>query len=256
MKTRFVLVSLGFALTALVRAQAPADTLIPDTERAVERAYLRASATDVAAAVKSLDAALAVDPKNPALLYERAFAYYAEVPSMRGTNDKKAMIAKFEQATALLEKVKGQPWEAEAAALHSGIVGQLIGLKGAMSAMMLGPKSGQLIGRAEKALKDSPRVLLFRGISLLNTPSAFGGDAAKGAQLLQQSVDAFAKAEAAAPGPHWGRADALTWLGIAKSDAGDKAGARAAWEQALALEPDYGWVKFALLPSLDQKKAK
>jgi tetratricopeptide (TPR) repeat protein len=255
MKTRLILVSLCLAL-ASARAQSPADTLVTATERTVERAYLRASATDVAAAAKPLDAALAADPKNPARLYERAFAYYAELPSMRAANDKKAMIAKLEQAAAVLERVKGQPWEAEAAALHSGLLGQLIGLKGAMSGMMLGPKSGQLIARAEKALKDNPRVLLFRGISLLNTPSAFGGDPAKGTQMLQQSVDAFAKVEASAPGPHWGKVDALTWLGIAKQTAGDVAGARAAWEQVLALEPDDGWVKFALLPSLDQKKGK
>lgn len=256
MKTRLILVSLCLALAASARAQSPSDTLVADTERAVERAYLRASGTDVATAVKPLDAALAADPKNPALLYERAFAYYAELSSLRAGNNKAAMIAKLEQAAAVLERVKGQPWEGEAAALHSSILGQLIGFKGGLAGMTLGPKSGQLLARAEKALKDNPRVLLFKGISLLNTPAAFGGDPAKGALLLQQAADMFAKADAAAPGPQWGRADALTWLGLAKQKAGDVTAARAAWEQALALEPDYGWVKFALLPSLDQKKAK
>lgn len=256
MKTKLLLTAL--ALASLVRAASATTAPIADTERALERAYLRASATDLAVAVKPLDAALAADPKNPALLYTRAFAHYAALPAMRAANDKPAMIAELEKAAALLDRVKGQPWEAEAAALHGGLLGQLIGLKGGLAGMTLGPKSSSLLARAETALPGNPRVLLFRGISLVNTPPNFGGDPAKGAQLLAQAAEAFAKADAtaAAPGPHWGHADALTWLGLAKQKSGDVAGARVAWEQALALEPDYGWVKFALLPSLDQKTAK
>lgn len=260
MKTQLLLafsLLASVVLASLARAEPTnADALAADAERAIERAYLRASETSLAEAVKPLDAALATDPENPALLYTRAFAHYAATAPLRATNDKEAMQAEFEKAIALLERVKGQPWENEAAAFHGSILGSLIGIKGGMSGMMLGPKSGQLLSRAEKALPRNPRVLLFRGISLINTPPAFGGDPVKGAQLLQESADAFVKADLAAPGPHWGRADALTWLGIAKHKAGDLAAARAAWEQALAIEPDYGWVKFALLPSLDQKKAK
>jgi tetratricopeptide (TPR) repeat protein len=255
MKTQLLLLTL--ALAPALRAGPPgAAALAAGAERAIERAYLRASTGDLAAAVPPLAAALAADPNNPALLYERAFAHYAALPALRPKNDKPAMIAELEQAIALLERVKGQPWEAEAAALHGGILGQLIGFKGGMAGMTLGPKSASLLARADEALPGNPRVLLFRGISLINTPPAFGGDPAKGAQLLQQALDAFGKSDAAAPGPQWGRADALTWLGIAKQKAGDAAAARTAWEQALALEPDYAWVKFALLPALDQKKAK
>ncbi len=253
MKTKLLLILLAIATGA--RAQTPdAAAIAADAERAIERAYLRASETSLAAAVQPLDAALAADPKNPALLYTRAFAYFAAIPPLRIKKNNDAMLGQFEKAIALLERVKGQPWEAEAAALHGSILGEIIGLKGGMSGMTLGPKSGRLLDRAAKALPDNPRVLLFRGTSLFSTPALFGGDAAAGMKLLQQSADIFAAAkDAAAPGPHWGRADALTWLGIAKQKAGDTAAARDAWEQALVLEPDYGWVKFGLLPSLGGK---
>lgn len=256
MKAKFLLSA--FALAIAARAEPTnANVIAADAERAIERAYLRASETSLAEAAKPLEAALATDPKNPALLYTRAFAYYAATAPLRATKGNNGAIeAEFNRAIALLDRVKGQPWEAEAAALHSSILGQLIGLKGGMSGMMLGPKSNQLIARAEKALPGNPRVLLFRGISLLNTPPMFGGDSVKGAKLLRQAADIFAKAGASAPGPHWGRADALTWLGLAEKNSGDLGAARSAWEQALALEPDYGWVKFALLPSLDQTPAK
>jgi len=231
-------------------------SLAAASERAIERAYLRADATALAEAVKPLDATLAREPDDAALLYIRAFGYYAATAPLRAANDKKAIQAQLEQAVALLKRVKGAPWEAEAAALRGSILGQLIGLKGGLAGMTLGPESNRLLARAAKAAPASPRLLMFRGISLLSTPTVWGGDPVEGAKLLQQAVDRFASDDAAAPGPRWGRADALTWLGLAKQKTGDTAGARTAWQQALVIEPDYAWVKFALLPSLDQRSPK
>jgi len=73
------------------------------------------------------------------------------------------------------------------------------------------------------------------------------------AGLLAAAVQSLDAALAVAPpGPAWGHADALVWLGIAQQRAGDTAAARAAWQQALAIEPGFAWVKYALLPSLDR----
>ena len=261
MKTKLLLLLLALVFNVSARADTPFDSNA--TERAIEQAYLCASEPQLAEAVKPLGVALAADSKNPSLLYERAFAHYAATVPSRATNNKDAMLAEFEQAIALLERVRGQPWEAEACALHANILGFLIGLKGGVSGMTLGPKSNQLMARASKVLPNSPRVLLFRGEALLNTPAAFGGDPIAGVKLLQQAVDLFGametnptRATIPAAGPLWGHADALTWLGLGKKKAGDLAAARMAWQQALALEPDYAWVKFVLLPSLDPEAAK
>jgi tetratricopeptide (TPR) repeat protein len=255
MNYNIFLASLVLAVGA--RAEIPTSGAVAVTaESAIERAFLVTSATQLADAVKPLEAALAADPQNPALLYERAFAHYGAAIVLRPTNNKDAMLAEFNQAIALLGRVTGAPWEAEADALHGTILGELITLKGGMSGMTLGPKASQLLTRAAKASPNNPRVLLFRGIGRLNTPAMFGGDSAEGMKLLQQSVDGFAKADASAPGPQWGRANALTWLGIAKQRAGDANAARAAWMQALALEPENSWVKLTLLPSLDRKQTK
>jgi tetratricopeptide (TPR) repeat protein len=256
MKTKILLL-----LTAVLMANAHAGSstsapLAAAAERAIEPAYLRADATALVEAIKPLATALAREPDDAALLYVRAFGYYAATAPLRAANDKKAIQAQLEQAVALLKRVKGAPWEAEAAAMQGSILGQLIGLKGGLAGMTLGPESSRLLARAAKAAPASPRLLMFRGISLLSTPTVWGGDPVEGAKLLQQAVDRFASDDAAAPGPHWGRADALTWLGIAKQKTGDTAGARTAWQQALAVEPDYAWVKFALLPSLDPRSPK
>ena len=250
MQTKLVL--LLAVLTAMAHAGSSSASILAATaEGAIERASLRMDAAALAETVKPLDDALTPAPNDPALLYTRAYGHYASSALYRRPSNPAALQKCFESAVALLERVKGDPWEAEAAALRGSILGQLIGLKGGLSGMTLGPESGRLLAHAAKAAPDSPRVLMFRGISLFNTPAMWGGDSTEGIKLLQQAVDRYAASDLPADGPHWGRADALTWLGIAKQKTGDFAAARAAWEQALALEPDYGWVNFALLPSLD-----
>ena len=97
---------------------------------------------------------------------------------------------------------------------------------------------------------------MFFGRSLLFTPKMFGGDPIEGAALLQRAVDRFATGGTDASGPRWGHAEALAWLGFARRQSGDFAGAQVAWEQALSIEPDYAWVKRVLLPSLGQTPSK
>ena len=43
------------------------------------------------------------------------------------------------------------------------------------------------------------------------------------------------------------------WLGIVLAKKGDVEGARAAYENGLAMEPDHGWIRNVLLPQLDEK---
>jgi tetratricopeptide (TPR) repeat protein len=245
-------------LVAAILSCAPSEPVNPDkiaadAESTIERAGLRADAAALAAAVKSLEAALAVTPDQPALVYTRGYACYVDSGLHRKSKDQAIREKCLMDAVAFLKRVKGAPWEAEATAMHGAILGELIGLQKnpAEAGATLGAESIQLLERAAAAAPTSPRVLVFRGRSLLFTPQEYGGDPAEAAALLQQAVDRFA-APGPPPGPTWGHVDALTWLGIARQKAGDLAAARAAWQQALVIEPNYAWVKFSLLPSVDK----
>ncbi len=105
-----------------------ADRTAAETERAIERACLRADAATLEDVVKSLAAALAAEPNQPALLYTRAFASYASGVLHRGPKDQAARQKCYGVAVSLLQRVQGAPWEAEAAALHGNILGELIGM--------------------------------------------------------------------------------------------------------------------------------
>lgn len=221
----------------------------------MERFSLRNEAEPLAAEVAKMEADFVAAPSDPALLYGRAFAHYAEASAARAAKDKEAAEKHLMAAAGLLERVPGEAWEAEAVAFRGYLLNQMIGLKGGMAAMRLGPQSSELLARAGALAPENPRVLFFRGVSLVKTPEMWGGDIPAGIKLLERAAAAFERQPADAR-VHWGRAEALAWLGIARKKAGDLAGARRAWEQALAVEPGYGWAKHVLLPSLEKGSGK
>jgi uncharacterized protein len=237
-------------LIACVRAEPPEES----AERVIERAILVGDASALRSADVSLDESLRAHPDDPALLYTRAFSEYAA--GMIGAKaDPVSARKNLESAAALLEKVKGGPWEAEANALEGGVLGQLISLKGGLSGMQLGPRSNRHLKRARELEPENPRVLLFSGLSLISTPKMWGGDVGEGEQMLRQSTERFASAKNEGDRPHWGRALSWAWLGLAAQMTGNSTGAETAWRQALAIEPDFGWVKHRLQPALNRQES-
>ncbi|MCS3785375.1 tetratricopeptide repeat protein [Salinibacter ruber] len=53
--------------------------------------------------------------------------------------------------------------------------------------------------------------------------------------------------------PSWGHAEAHAWVGVAHMEAERYDPARTAFETALDLNPDYGWVRSVLLPRLEKQ---
>ena len=56
--------------------------------------------------------------------------------------------------------------------------------------------------------------------------------------------------------PAWGHSRTYAWLGLAYQDRGELALARAAFAKALAINPDFSWVKNVLLPELEKAVGK
>ena len=147
------------------------------------------------------------------------------------------------------------PQAAEAYALLSSVYGWQIGLS-PMKTMLLGPKSGKAIQKAKQLAPDNPRVVLSAAISDFNTPKMFGGSKEKSLQGLKRAAELFAQEEPTDPiQPVWGHREAYAWLGIAYQNQGELESARAAFEKALEIDPDFGWVKYWLLPALEKSNS-
>jgi len=226
-----------------------------EREAKIEHASQRSGAEVIVAQAALIDHDLAAAPGDPALNYFRAYAHFAEGCVARGHKDKASAAQQMDAATKMLEQINNPAWNAEARGLEGYILNQLIGIKGMEVAMELSPKSNALLAEAGQMAPGNPRVMFFRGVALVTTPEQWGGDLALGTQLLESAVATFehpAKSSAVS----WGHGEALVWLGIAKQKAGNDTAARRAWQHALELEPDYGWVKYVLLPSLEKAADK
>jgi tetratricopeptide (TPR) repeat protein len=143
----------------------------------------------------------------------------------------------------------------DAWALLSGCYGQMMGMN-PMQGMSLGPKSNEAMEAAKEHGPDNPRVWIIDGTSDFYAPSMFGGD-------KEQALKKFKKAARLAEQesiddplmPSWGHAEAHAWIGIAHMDAERYDEARTAFETALDINPDYGWVKHVLLPKVKEKQS-
>ena len=157
-----------------------------------------------------------------------------------------AAVEHLKKATEL------NPQAAEAYSLLSSVYGWQIGLS-PMKSMLLGPRVGKAAQKAKQLAPDNPRVVLSAAISDFNTPKMFGGNKEKGLQGFQRAAELFAQEEPTDPiQPVWGHREAYAWIGIAYQDRGELESARAAFEKALEVDPDFGWVKYVLLPELEK----
>jgi len=150
----------------------------------------------------------------------------------------------------LKEAVRINDRFAEAHALLSGSYGQKIGLS-PLESIVLGPKAGKAIERAMDLEPDNPRVVLLKAISDYHTPKMFGGDRERAMAGFQRAAELFCAEQIDDPlQPDWGHDEVYAWIGMAHKDAGAYELAREAYERALAANPDFGWVKYVLLPQL------
>jgi tetratricopeptide (TPR) repeat protein len=226
------------------------------TER-LERAALAGSGAELrevrTALVRGLSQSSGGRPQ-PITLYAIAYAGWrmATLPDVPRKEQDDLLGDAADRLKAML---KDNPKHAEAQALVGTIYGQQAS-RSTLRAIFLGPRSADALGRAGELEPANPRVLLLRGISALQTPSAHGGSPHMAEQFLRRSLDEFLRQPQMTSWPDWGRFDAHAWLGQALRRKGDLAGARAQYEKALAIAPDSRWLRTVLLPALERAGQK
>ncbi len=177
----------------------------------------------------------------------------------RGKKNKDQASKHLKEAAEHLEEAEAITREdaktiaAEVYALLSSVYGRQISLSG-IKGIFLGPKSGNLLKKAEQLAPDNPRVVLSAAIGAFNTPQMWGGSKERALEGFQRAAYLFAREKLTDPiYPVWGHSETYAWLGIAYMDRDEKDLARAAFEKALEIDPDNGWVKYDLLPKVKKE---
>jgi tetratricopeptide (TPR) repeat protein len=165
--------------------------------------------------------------------------------------EKENAIPYLDSAIEHLEKaIEKQSDHAEAHALLSSCYGVKMSYA-PLKAIVLGPMAGMEMQEANDLAPANPRIALLGAIGTYNTPPLFGGGKDKGLEALQKAARLFDQWQTAdSVLPDWGAAEVHAWIGLAYLDRNEMILARRAFENALRINPDYGWVKYQLLPKV------
>jgi len=165
--------------------------------------------------------------------------------------DKEKASASLDSAVVYLEKaIEINNSDAESRALLASCYGMQIAFS-PLSGIWRGPKSSDQMSKAKELAEENPRVALLGAIGAYNTPALFGGGKDKGFEEMKKSAELFKRWKTIdSLQPDWGKEQVYAWIGLAHLDREETILARKAFEKALMINPDYGWVKYVLLPKI------
>lgn len=241
------------SITAEGQSSAVGEILV-EAKKALYQGNIRNDKQQVLHAYALLERASAVEPTNRLVTYYVAYAEYILARIAYAGKDDNVFEQYIDKAAErtenLLEQEKG--WNEVAA-----LLGTIYGIKisnSPMKGMILGPKATNLQQKAIAADSTNPRVWMVYGTMKLNTPAFFGGSVEEAQQAFSKSVTIFETKKSVDPlEPDWGYLDALVWLAKSYEKKEQLQEARAIFNKALNIEPNFGWVKHVLLPALEKK---
>jgi tetratricopeptide (TPR) repeat protein len=250
MLTRRVAVTLLIALSLPSVSSAQSPSKWADSIRnEIDAATISGDMNRLHAARALAERALAVSPGDWLLLHYLGYSAYVEAGQTtgRGGNAKPLL----DQARDALEKSEAKHGLAETAAVLSSVYGQLIAVDPSQ-AMSLGMLAGQEMDRAVSLAPTNPRVWIIRGVNAIFAPPEYGGSLGQAETQLTRAIQLFAADKPNPSEPTWGRAEAYAWLGVTHQKQGDNIKAAADFRKALEIAPEYNWVKYVLIPSLQK----
>ena len=239
--------SLG-AAPGVASASAWRQTDISSAVATIERAYYSRNVDGVEDAIATLD-------KTQARWRAWALWRFANMHPIDGVDRRTKKINEeirgpllAEAESLLADHTTAHPDDGEAFLILSQVYQSRI--TGMLSGMRHGRKAGETLGNAAVLSPTNPNVLCYQGINLIMAPGPFG-DKDLGRQRLRQAVLRFRDASNTGD-PTWGEPEAFAYLGLAFAREGDVARATEYYDEALALQPAYAWVKDQLIPDLQR----
>ena len=198
---------------------------------------------------------LSGEQENPAAEYYMAYAEYKLLLIGMTNNDKSAFGDYYSRAIAHAKNLSAEKeYKSEAYALLAAIYMMKLATDHA-EGPSLAPKIHGLLDEAQQVNPNNPRVHIVRGHMLKNTPEFFGGSLKGAIKEFEYSISLFENNTDvdSETFPAWGYLESIVEIGNIYSSLKDYKAAKKAYEKALEVAPDYGYVKYKLLPELESK---
>jgi len=205
--------------------------------------------------VKNIETEYNNNPDDPMLLYKLVRSYAGYTNACIGNQDKETfdkIINNAENYSKAL--IKLIPKWSKAYALQSAIISSKLAFE-PQKGMMLGPKNQKAIEKALKLNDKEPTAWYQMGGNKLHTPEKFGGSISKAIESYLKSIELY-EVDSISKENNWQYLQSLTWVGIAYDKAGKYSDALNSFNKALEFEPDFGWIKFVLIPDIKKKIAE
>ncbi len=182
-----------------------------------------------------------------------AKSYYGAAGTGMG-NQNEDFAAKMLDKAAILTKsiLEKDKKSAEANALLSAVYGMKIALS-PIKGMLLGNKSSSAAAKGVKLAPENPFTNYVQGTNLYHTPAMFGGDTKESLNYFEKSKVYYEKN---AQTKSWEYLNMLATLGQAYHSEKLYEKAKTTYETALKVVPDFGYVKYVLLPRTAKALAK
>jgi tetratricopeptide (TPR) repeat protein len=246
------------ALGTAAEAKKPREKLL-EAKRAAYEANFKNDARGLQAAAEKLDA-LAMDRELGAYaLYYAGWTRWSLAAAQLQANDKDGAIASLnrsvedlKKAVALLPENASFQSQAEFQCQLASSMISLAVVDGKRMAELL-PEVQKLRKRALELAPGNPRVVMMDAGMIFNAPAQYGGSQEKGLERWLEAIRLFEAERIEDPvQPDWGRALAYGWLSnlYLRMTPPRKGEAKEAAERALALQPDFWYVKTQILPKV------
>ncbi len=198
---------------------------------------------------------LSVAPDNEDAKYFAALTGYRLLNIGLNSKDKAFLTSYYDKSReycdALMESEK---YGAEARVVKAGVYMMKIATA-MMEAPVLTVRIHNNLDEADQMDKGNSRSLLVRGIMALNTPEMFGGSAEQAEKLFEAALE-NSKKEDKSKLVSWGLEESYAWLGRAYTELGKYDSAKKTYKEVLEIKPDFNWVSYKLLPSLEKRIKK
>ncbi len=123
-----------------------------------------------------------------------------------------------------------------------------------MSGATLSFRIHSLLDDAQKTNPEKPYSYVIRGMMNFNTPQMYGGSYKDALKNFNKAAKLFEDDENEnGTDPNWGYVETLAWMGRTQEMLNNNEAAQFAYKKALSIEPEFGWVKYSLLPKLEEK---
>ncbi len=239
----------------IICAQNTTKKYLSDVKQIVNKASITMQEKDILKAKNICQRILSKEPNNQYSLYYSAYTDYLLMMIKLKESDANLENTLFNSAIDKCKKINQSNLLSEVNALLANLYMMKLAIT-PQQAPMLSMKVHEYANKSIAMDKNNPRVYLVKAIMLFKTPRQFGGNLDAAIDQLSDAISLFSIAKKDSLLPDWGFLQSIAWLGQMYEAKGNYKSAKATYEKALKIEPNYGWVKYVLLPALNNKTNK